>query len=938
MAQPAANLRVRISADLADIKQGLGLLRGELAKVKRESAAALGGNQNAFTSGIRRARVELAAFVGVFLSLRGVSLLGGIADEATQIRGRVKAAKGDYQALLALAQETRTGLNSTVDLYTRMERSTRSQNISQERLLTVTKAINQAIKLSYATAGAGDAAITQLGQGLASGTLRGEELNSVIEQTPRLAEAIAAGMGKPLGALRDLAKQGKLTSSEVIKALENQAAALQSEYQAVPVTIKDALTQIRNSFVDYIGQQDAATGSSKRFAAALQGFAKDLPRLLDPLLSVLALLLRNFEVLAVFFITRMAAAAIPALINGFIALRAAIVATTASAVTLRGALALLGGPIGIAIAALAAGIYYLYQKTTQAQEAQKKHNTDIEQYNLLAGTGAAQSRKFAEEKRKEALATLANAKALLIEQQARLREDSSDASLAGDRGAGRRVGSYNVKQQTALVAELQAQSDAWAKKLVELAMQASDEVLASAQTSATATVAETGKAVAASNALLRDSIARALKELDRLYEAQEIGIAEYFATRQDLQEKAIDADIEQARAELAVTKEVGARRKIEEDIIKLQRDRAEVGVAGAREQKKAEEDLEEQLANVKVKLLELDGETGRAARVQLETEYAELFKRLDAASDETGRKMVENLIERLVSKAQLDQIRDAAGKITGALQGTETSLEAQMQVGMLGQLEGERQLQAAREAALQKMYELRQAAYAALEEWAPGSPQHAAALAGIQELDTNIANITASMQKYRQQVADAAVNSVSNLFMDLVEGSKSAGEALRDFVRGFALAMAQIAARALATYLVLQLLDAIYPGLGKATAATMSVGAAHNGGVAGKFTMTRHNINPMVFGAAPRYHDGGVAGLRPGEVPAILMEGERIRTEEQEAALQARLKTGSNGTVVKQPIVAIGDRAVSDAMSGSAGEDVILTHVRNNWEALTRGS
>lgn len=70
MANPQTNLRVRISADLGDIKQGLGLLRGELAKVKSEAARALpNAGSNAFVSGLRSARNELAGFAATYLSL-----------------------------------------------------------------------------------------------------------------------------------------------------------------------------------------------------------------------------------------------------------------------------------------------------------------------------------------------------------------------------------------------------------------------------------------------------------------------------------------------------------------------------------------------------------------------------------------------------------------------------------------------------------------------------------------------------------------------------------------------------------------------------------------------------------------------------------------------------------------------------------------------------
>ena len=148
--------------------------------------------------------------------------------------------------------------------------------------------------------------------------------------------------------------------------------------------------------------------------------------------------------------------------------------------------------------------------------------------------------------------------------------------------------------------------------------------------------------------------------------------------------------------------------------------------------------------------------------------------------------------------------------------------------------------------------------------------------------------------------------------------------------------MAQIAARALATFLVLKLLDAIYPGLGKATAASMNVGVGHGGGIAGRLGIRREGVSPLLFGNAPRYHGGGIAGLAPDEVPAILRRGEEVITETDPRHRDNGGRGGAGGRVTT-PIVAIGDDAVANAMAGVAGEDVVLTHVRNNWEGLMRG-
>src|ERR1044072_1648257 len=91
MADPTTSLRVRISADLADIKQGLAVLRGDLAKVKSEAAKS-GPNTSSWVNGLKAARQQVMAFVAAYASLRTVSVFATLSDEATQLRGRLQAA------------------------------------------------------------------------------------------------------------------------------------------------------------------------------------------------------------------------------------------------------------------------------------------------------------------------------------------------------------------------------------------------------------------------------------------------------------------------------------------------------------------------------------------------------------------------------------------------------------------------------------------------------------------------------------------------------------------------------------------------------------------------------------------------------------------------------------------------------------------------------
>lgn len=168
-------------------------------------------------------------------------------DELKNATGRLKLVTEDTKELIKAQQElfkisnnSRVSFTQSVDLYARLGRSLKDLSPSQDKMLQVTEAINKSLIVSGASATSAEAALTQLGQGLAAGALRGEELNSVMEQTPRLAEAIAKGMNVGLAGLRKLASEGKVTSEVVFNAILSQKEALAEEFAQMPLTVSQS--------------------------------------------------------------------------------------------------------------------------------------------------------------------------------------------------------------------------------------------------------------------------------------------------------------------------------------------------------------------------------------------------------------------------------------------------------------------------------------------------------------------------------------------------------------------------------------------------------------------------------------------------------------------------------------------------------------------------
>ena len=252
----------------------------ELAGKAKRASDATGGMSRNFTA-------LKSAFVAVGTSVV-VKQFFDLLDVSTQINNRLKLVTDStyalglaQQQLFEVSQKSRVGFDQTVDLYSRLARSSEELGLTQKELVDITETISQAITVSGASAQAADAALMQLGQGIASGTLRGEELNSVLEQTPRLAQAIADGIGVSIGQLRALGAEGALTSETVIKAIQSQQGAVRTEFGQTSATIGQSLTVVTNSLTKLVSKIDESAGVSDKFASSLLGIAEALDTLSD---------------------------------------------------------------------------------------------------------------------------------------------------------------------------------------------------------------------------------------------------------------------------------------------------------------------------------------------------------------------------------------------------------------------------------------------------------------------------------------------------------------------------------------------------------------------------------------------------------------------------------------------------------------------------------
>lgn len=221
---------------------------------------------------------QLAAFAGVSFTLG--SIINSI-DEWKVIEGQVnnvtksqQESKAVQKEIYEIASRTRQQYGSTAELFTSVARNAQELKKSTKDILLFTEDVSNAMLLGGGDASSQEAALVQLGQALGSGTLRGDELNSILEQAPRLAKAIAEGMGTTIGQLRQMGSEGKLTAEDVFNAIRGQSDRLKMELGKMPWTVGQASNKMQNALGKFFKEFEDKTG-------VIDGMAKRMAKLAD---------------------------------------------------------------------------------------------------------------------------------------------------------------------------------------------------------------------------------------------------------------------------------------------------------------------------------------------------------------------------------------------------------------------------------------------------------------------------------------------------------------------------------------------------------------------------------------------------------------------------------------------------------------------------------
>jgi tape measure domain-containing protein len=269
-------LRADIREYNTNTAQAVRLADQRLGTIERRGDKMAAGIGKSFSFAARAALSYVAAIGAIDIA----KTVGGLADASKNIAAQLKLAT-QQSGSFAQAQEdvrrvsaaTRSDLESTAQLYGNFQRNARDLGITQDDAARATETVAKSFKISGANAVEASQGTRQLVQALQSGVLRGDEFNTIMESSPRLARLFAESLGIPIGQLRAMAEQGQLTSDKLVRALTDTkfTDGIDAEFKQMPVTFDQAMTQIENAAIITFGAFDRGG----QFSNAIANFVSD---------------------------------------------------------------------------------------------------------------------------------------------------------------------------------------------------------------------------------------------------------------------------------------------------------------------------------------------------------------------------------------------------------------------------------------------------------------------------------------------------------------------------------------------------------------------------------------------------------------------------------------------------------------------------------------
>ena len=219
------------------------------------------------------------AAVGIGLSIREI---GRMADEWSDMNSRLTNATGSVEKgaaamdrLTEVARRSYSAVSQTTESFIQQSTALNALGVSMDTQLDLTEALNNALVISATRGQRAQSVMDAWAKSMALGKMQGDQLNTIISGSNRLAQALADSMGINVTQLRAYGAQGKITR-EVMLGITGQLAQLRKEAEEMPATLSDGLTLMKDGLLQLVGRLDQTLGISENIAKVMVLLADNL--------------------------------------------------------------------------------------------------------------------------------------------------------------------------------------------------------------------------------------------------------------------------------------------------------------------------------------------------------------------------------------------------------------------------------------------------------------------------------------------------------------------------------------------------------------------------------------------------------------------------------------------------------------------------------------
>lgn len=297
MAEEVGGIVYEVGMDVDGLKKGTQRARDEFGRFVKSGTSAtdtLNGVDNAAkktgktfgglsgsVSGLKTQMTALAGAISVSLIIEWGKRFLEVADNMTQLQARIarlstdaKTANETFSTLANIASTTGASLSDTTKLWETLTSSLKEAGATNAQVINLTDTLQKIGRIGGSSTEEMANALRQFGQSIASGTIRAEEFNSILEQMPELARQIAAGLGISMGELRARMLDGKLTAEDALNAIQDRTSVVNAEFEKLPRTMDQAVGSLEVSFSKLVVAVNDATGASKTAVEIIDQLAK----------------------------------------------------------------------------------------------------------------------------------------------------------------------------------------------------------------------------------------------------------------------------------------------------------------------------------------------------------------------------------------------------------------------------------------------------------------------------------------------------------------------------------------------------------------------------------------------------------------------------------------------------------------------------------------